>query len=45
MVCRDDECRVDMFTIHYAPDADRGEEFICPGCGSQDGLESLDSNI
>lgn len=44
VACRDDDCRVDMFVVHYGPDADYREGFQCPGCASADSLENLGSN-
>ena len=42
--CRDDDCYVDMFSVHYepgTPDEEYDEPYACPGCGDRDSLDEL----
>jgi hypothetical protein len=46
VVCRDQECALDMFELHYTydmPDGTGVEAFSCPYCGSADSLEEVDA--
>lgn len=42
--CTDDDCELDMFQLHYTydmPDDTGVGDFVCPYCGSADGLEEI----
>lgn len=44
VVCRRDDCDLDMFELHYEysmPDDTGAESFVCPYCERSDGLEEL----
>jgi hypothetical protein len=44
VACRNEACRVDMFSVHYEsyiPDAEYSAEYSCPGCGEQMALTVL----
>ena len=45
VVCRDDDCELDMFELHYTydmPDDVGVADFACPYCGTTDGLEAVE---
>lgn len=42
--CRDGDCSVDMFSVHYesgTPDEEYETAYPCPGCGEKDSLDEL----
>lgn len=44
VVCRDPDCALDMFELHYTydmPDETGVEAFSCPYCGGSDHLAEL----
>lgn len=44
VACRNRDCTVDMFSIHYEsfiPDAEYSADYACPGCGERSTLEVL----
>lgn len=44
VACRNENCNVDMFSIHYEtfiPDEEYSGDYVCPGCGGRDGLDVL----
>jgi len=45
VVCRDDDCELDMFELHYTydmPDDVGVSAFACPYCGTSADLEAVE---
>ena len=44
VACRNADCDVDMFSIHYdayVPDEEYVPDYACPGCGEREALSVL----
>jgi len=45
VVCRSEDCELDMFELHYTydmPDDTGVDSFACPYCGRTDDLEAVE---
>ena len=47
IACKNDDCNVDMFSIHYTSyvaDEDYIHDYSCPSCGDRSQLQVLGGN-